>query len=71
MGLEKNVIVIKHHPYCENHHVRYPGTYSEKYDSHYCKICMRWLEQPCKCGGDDCEMFPGRPDNPVCGVKNG
>ena len=69
--IDKNVIVIDYQLYCEIHHVRYPGEYVDAYDSHFCKICNRWLEKPCKCGGNDCAMFPFRPDKPsqVKGLK--
>ena len=53
---------MNHVPICTQ--CGYPGVRSEQYDSYFCPRCHLWLEPKCKCGGDDCEWFPGRPDKP-------
>ena len=65
MGLAKDVVVIKHLPICTRHSHNKAGFYDERYDSYFCEICNRWLEEPCKCGGNDCKWFPKRPDKPL------
>lgn len=43
-------------------------SYSEEYDSFYCKDCNKWLED--KCNDSTCEYCLNRPPNPL-GDKNG
>ncbi len=61
----KDIKVVRHTPYCLKHGAIVPGIYDSKYDSYYCEICNQWLYEACKCGGDDCEYFPNRPEKPL------
>lgn len=36
--------------------------YNANYDSYYCELCNKWLEE--KCNDPECEYCIGRPDKP-------
>ena len=61
----EDVVIVRHMPACTRHSQFWIGLYNEEYDSYYCEICNRWLEDDCKCGGDNCKYFPDRPDKPI------
>ena len=64
----KDVKLKGHIPICLRHstvNFYAPGIYNSKYDSYYCEICNRWLEDPCDCSGDDCAEFLNRPPKPL------
>ena len=61
----KDVKLKGHIPACLRHGAIVPGIYNSKYDSYYCEICNRWLEDPCDCGGNDCYWYPNRPPKPL------
>ena len=60
-----DIKLISHVLYCTRHDPILEGTHCLDYDSYYCRECVRWLEDHCKCGGDDCKVFPNRPDKPL------
>lgn len=45
-----------------NHNCDHQRSYSEQYDSYYCKQCDKWFEN--KCGEPECEFCKNRPKNP-------
>ena len=42
-------------------------SYSDKYDSYYCKKCLIWLEE--KCTNSKCEFCSKRPKKPSRNLK--